>query len=267
MCLVVLAIARSDRFPWVVAANRDEFFDRPAEPLAWWQPHADAPPVLGGRDLAAGGSWLALSRSGRMAVLTNVREPARFDPSLPTRGDLVPQWVQGEDIVAAVGRAPRNGFNLIGADLQADTAVWLTNRPEFRQQTIEPGTHGLSNAALDTRWPKVRRLRVRVDAAVADAAGDSRKLVDGAMAALADPLPAPDAELPATGVTLDLERRLSSAFIRFDTPRGIYGTRCSTVLVVEREADGRRTAHVVERRFDAEGGVEGETMVRVAIDG
>ena len=267
MCLVVLAIARSDRFPWVVAANRDEFFDRPAEPLAWWQPHADASPVLGGRALAAGGSWLALSPNGRMAVLTNVREPARFDPSLPTRGDLVPQWVQGEDLVAAVGCAPRNGFNLVGADLHADAAVWMTNRPAIRQQTITRGTHGLSNAALDTPWPKVSRLMAHIDAVVDAAGGDRRTLVDGAFAALADPLPASDAELPATGVPLAIERQLSSAFIRFDTPRGVYGTRCSTVLVVEREADGRRTAHVVERRFDAEGGVEGETTVRVAFDG
>lgn len=267
MCLVALAVARSERFPWVVAANRDEFFNRPAEPMAWWQSRAGVPPVLGGRDLAAGGGWLALTAAGRLALLTNVREPASFDPSLPSRGDLVLQWLRGEDVVGAVTRAPRNGFNLIGADLLGEAAVWITNRPALQQRPFARGVHGLSNAALDTAWPKVRHLMARVAAVVEDADVELRRLFDDAFAALADPRPAPDAELPATGVPLERERQLSSAFIRFETPLGVYGTRCSTVIVVERAADGRRAANVVERRFDADGRVAGESAFRVALAG
>lgn len=265
MCLVALAIACNERFPWVVAANRDEFFDRPTEPMAWWRSRADAPAVLGGRDLAAGGGWLALTAGGRLAMLTNVREPQRFDPNLPSRGDLVLQWLRGDDVAGAVTHAPRNGFNLIGADLVADTAVWISNRPALQQQPIAPGVHGLSNAALDVAWPKVRQLQARVAKAVDDAGATPRRLFDEAFAALADPRPAADAELPATGVPLERERQLSSAFMRFDTPRGLYGTRCSTVIVVEQAGEGRRTAHVVERRFDTDGAIAGETAVQFAL--
>ena len=273
MCLVALAIGQSERFPWVLASNRDEYFDRDAAPLAWWQPPGAAAPILAGRDLSAGGTWLGLNAQGRLALVTNVREPGRFVPASPSRGDLVPQWLQpGADRVdsAAWLAVPRNGFNLLAADLTRDAGVnaaqagaqWLSNRAG-PPQALRAGVHGLSNAALGTPWPKTRRLVQAVQARV-PAAEEMETLTQALWAALADRTLAADAELPATGVPLDRERQLSAIFIRMpaaDAGGRDYGTRCSTVVVAERWAD-HVVVHVRERRFDASGAISGETAVQ-----
>ena len=270
MCLVAVAMGLHPRFPWVLASNRDEFHDRPAAPLAWWHPQPGGPAVLGGRDLSAGGTWLGLSRAGHLALVTNVREPGRFEPGLPSRGDLVPQWLAAPqfdaDRLQALAAMPRNGFNLLVADLAHDTAAWAANRPP-QTRRVAPGLAALSNALLDTPWPKLTRLKARLATALARATTPDALLSD-ALEALADRTPAPDAELPATGVPLALERLLSPAFILIpaDTGRAAYGTRCSTVVVVEQRA-GVRTAHVIERRFDARGGPDGQTALRWVLSG
>jgi uncharacterized protein with NRDE domain len=265
MCLVAISIAQHPRFPWVIASNRDEFFARPTAPLAWWQPAVPGPAVLSGRDLAAGGTWLGLTARGALALLTNVREPGRFDALAPSRGELVLQALQRHPNDAAwlreVAQVPRNGYNLLLADLQGDSAAWMGNRPQLQQRALGPGLYGLSNAALDTPWPKVRALKQRLLQATQTAA-DAEQLAARAFAALADAQPAHDAELPATGVPLLRERQLSPAFIRIadgaGAAPGVYGTRCSTVLVVEQGASGRSVT-VIERRFDDSGAVGGET--------
>lgn len=276
MCLAAIAIEQSARFPWVLASNRDEFFDRAAQTLDWWIPPDGDMPILAGRDLAAGGTWLGLTATGRLALVTNVREPGRALTVSPSRGELVPQWLQGRiDNLDRLARVPRNGFNLFTADLVARSGAglnkghWFSNRPQPVQLAVGAGVFGLSNAALDTPWPKVQTLKQRLTQALQDH-DDERTLLDAAFAALADPLPAPDDQLPATGVPLERERQLSSAFIRIEPqPKpadagdraakpsalsGVYGTRCSTVVLVEQQAAGRQVL-VVERSFDAAGTV------------
>jgi uncharacterized protein with NRDE domain len=265
MCLVAIALGQSERFPWVIASNRDESFDRPAAPLAWWRPEPNGPSILGGRDLSAGGAWLGLTENGRIALLTNVREPGRVDPALPSRGALVPHWLVDQRTdpasLGAITHPPRNGFNLVVADLHHLTGHWLTNRPS-QHRAIGPGLHGLSNAGLDTPWPKVVSLKRQLEHALL-ASTTVAALVSTTFDALADARIAADHELPSTGVPLGRERQLSPAFIRIsaasDSMHASYGTRCSTVVVVER-LGGHRVTRVFERRFDASGQIGGQTV-------
>ncbi len=257
MCLAVFALASHPRYPWVLAANRDEFYARPSAALDWWP---DAP-LLGGRDLHAGGSWLALHRSGRLALVTNVREPqVAPPPEAASRGELVLQALQRPaPALDELRQAPRAGFNLLWADLKAGEAHWLSNRAGGG--AVTPGLHGLSNAALNTPWPKLKRLRSQLAQALQDEPEPAR-LTATLLAALADRQPAPDAELPDTGVGLLRERQLSSAFVHIAGPDGqpVYGTRCSTVVLAERTPAGLHL-WVHERRFGAGAQVEGETAL------
>jgi uncharacterized protein with NRDE domain len=265
MCLAAIAVLQHPRFPWVVAANRDEFFARPTAPLAWWQPAPGEPALLSGRDMAAGGTWLGVNTQGRFAMVTNVREPQRAPlPSSPSRGELVTQWLRQHQADATLLHdalhTARNGFNLLVGQLGGETGLWLNNRLE-QQRAFGPGMFGLSNAALDTDWPKLSRLKQRLRVAL-QAAPDAAQLVDQAFAALADTTPAADAELPDTGVGLARERALSPAFIRLvsaeDAGAAHYGTRCSTVVVVE-QVGHQRVVRVFERSFASDGAVSGET--------
>ena len=261
MCLAALTIGQSERFPIVLASNRDEFFARASQPLAWWRPSDRAAPILSGRDLTGGGTWMGLNAAGRLALVTNVREPGRQLVASPSRGELVLQCLTDPQAdLAALARTPRNGFNLFTVDLAADpwklpgtpVGQWVSNRPAVQGRAIGAGTFGLSNAALDTPWPKVRALKQRLIQAV-DQHHELDALVGSLFAALLDPRSAPDAELPRTGVSTARERQLSSAFIHIaEGDSGAYGTRCSTVVVVEALA-GRRSVHVLERTHDANG--------------
>ncbi|MFT7724233.1 MAG: NRDE family protein [Roseateles sp.] len=252
MCLAAFALAAHPRFPLVIAANRDEFFARPAAPMAWWP---DRPGVLAGRDLEAGGTWFGLARGGRLALLTNVREPGRQAANAPSRGALVLDWLAGGDDAPAFARRLRpgyNGFNLVGADLARNAWYCISNRAAA-PVPLAGRLHTLSNAALDTPWPKALALRAALAEALAGAT-NAADLADRLFAALADPTPAADAALPDTGVGLDLERLLSPRFIRLPDParpaQARYGTRCSTVLI--REAGG--LTRVMERSTTPEGG-------------
>lgn len=272
MCLAVIALQAHPRYAVVLAANRDEFHARGAEPAHWWSD----PPILAGRDATAGGTWLGVNRAGRYAFVTNVREPGRHDPAAPTRGTLVPDVLGAHAPLAHAladaldeGRA-MNGFNLLAGD--ARRASWASNRSPATC-SIEDGVHALSNAALDTPWPKLVRVRAAVaqwaldaqatdargadaarseaaDARGADATARERVDVETLFAILADRQCPADAELPRTGVALEWERRLSSPFICSPS----YGTRCSTVVLIGR--DGR--VRFVERSFDPAGARCGE---------
>lgn len=264
MCLAALAIGRHPRFPWVLASNRDEFHDRPTAPLGWWQPAGGGPALLSGRDLSAGGTWLGLTEAGQMALVTNVREPGRFEAGLPSRGDLVTRWLAAPhfdlDALRAAALTPRNGFNLLVADLRGTAAAWAGNRPaQARRMAV--GVSAVSNATLDTPWPKLTQLKARLARAVEQA--DSREaLLSAALRSLADANPAPDERLPSTGVPLERERQLSPAFICIPAAgtHAAYGTRCSTVVVVEQQG-GQRQVHVLERRFNAQGRADGESAL------
>jgi len=256
MCLVALALQQHPRYPLVLASNRDEFFARAAQPLAWWQGGS----LLGGRDLQAGGSWLLLHRSGQLALVTNVREPGREQPGLASRGELVATALQHEAAQAAALATPRNGFNLLRLDAVQGTGHWHTNRPQAQSQPLAPGVHGLSNAALNTPWPKVALLRQGMEAALKTQA-DPEDLELQLFAALANTQPAADAELPNTGIGLLRERQLSSAHIRIEDVEGqaVYGTRCATVVVAEARPEGLQI-RVRERSFDPWGALTGDTL-------
>lgn len=250
MCLAAFALNAHPRFPLVIAANRDEFFARAAAPMAWWP---DQPQVLAGRDLSAGGTWFGLTRAGRLALLTNVREPGRQNPAAPSRGALVVDWLKADDDAPAFAQrlaGGYNGFNLVTGDLTRNAWHWLSNRAPV-PVALGDGLHALSNAALDTPWPKTTGLRAALADALAHAHGVD-DLTERLLAALADPTPAADAELPDTGVGLARERLLSPRFIRIadEGAPAVYGTRCATVLI--RGADG--ATHLVERSFTADGG-------------
>lgn len=244
MCLILFAVDAHPAYRLVVAANRDEWFDRPAAPAAFW---ADAPSVLAGRDLEANGTWMGVTRGGRFAAVTNFRDPAASRPGAPSRGALVRDFLAGEraaeDYLRALARDAQqfNPFNLLVGD--AGGLFYFSNRADSIAP-VAPGVHGLSNHLLDVPWPKVQlgkarlaeRLRAEVDP-------------DDLLAVLDDPAPAPDQALPATGVPREWERALSPVRIR--TPD--YGTRASTVLLVSR--DGSVT--FVERSFDGTGAETG----------
>ncbi len=253
MCIAALALDAHRRFPLVVAANRDEFFHRPAAALDWWTPDGLRQPILAGRDLAAGGTWMGLSPQGRLALVTNVRRPGALAASeAPSRGLIVPAWLQGDETpdrfwarVALSGYAP---FNLVAADFRQAECFWASNE-QASARRLERGITVISNAAdLDAPWPKVQRLKAGLRDTLRDT-GEGEpadRLIQRLLALLLDDTPADDHLLPRTGLAPERERLLSSTFIR--TPDGAYGTRCSTVVVTERVA-GRQTTHVLERSF------------------
>jgi uncharacterized protein with NRDE domain len=243
MCLAVLAFDAHPAYRIVIAANRDEYHARPALPAQWW-PEG----WLAGRDLAGGGTWLGITRNGRWALLTNVREAGRKDTRAPTRGALVTAVLDSAEpplaalaAVAARG-ADYNGFNLLAGE--GNEAGWYSNRAGTPTR-LAAGTYGISNAALDTPWPKVRAAKARVARWCAEQREDAEAL----FAALGARELAADHELPATGVSLQWERRLSARFIVSEE----YGTRCSTVILVGRDG----AAVFEERTFDAMGALTG----------
>ena len=257
MCLIAFALDRHSTCPLVLVANRDELHARAAAPAGPDPEHAD---VYGGRDLVQGGSWLMVSRRGRLAAVTNVRVPP-FGAAHPrSRGALVRGFVAGEDDIdawldAIAATAGEYGpFNLVLWD--GATLAFAGNHPRFACHRVAPGLHAMSNGAFDAPWPKSNRASQALAAWLGNGVPGDARVADVAplLAALADQTPAPDAALPDTGVGLELERRLSPPFVR--DPR--YGTRCSTVVLVQ--ADGIR---FVERRFgpDAEALGESDTWL------
>jgi uncharacterized protein with NRDE domain len=215
----------------VLAANRDEFFDRPTAPASFWD---DQPSLLAGRDLRGGGTWLGVTRSGRVAAVTNFRDPSKIRADAASRGDLVTGFLL-EDVAAAeyaarvVADGERyNPFALLVAD---GSQMWFCSNEGPTSAPVQPGVHGLSNHLLDTAWPKVERGRQALSEVIRSA--DGSRYVESLSSMLADRSTAPDAELPSTGVGIERERVLSSMFIA--TPD--YGTRSSTVLLIDREGE------------------------------
>ena len=233
MCLVAFAIDVHPKYRLVLISNRDERFDRPAAPLARW---ADAPAVVAGRDLDAGGTWLGVAEHGRWAVLTNVRDPQNPRDPIRSRGCLAADFLTGS--ASASGYAERvfdsrgdyDGFNLVVGDLDG---VFVVSTHTDHIAELGRGVYGLSNAQLDTSWPKVVRTRTALRSALeasTDAPEDLLPLLD-------DTRQAPDDDLPDTGVGLRWERLLSP--VRIVTEG--YGTRASTVVLLDRAGLGTLT--------------------------
>jgi uncharacterized protein with NRDE domain len=247
MCLIVLAWRPGHAQPLLVAANRDEFYQRPSLPLAEWN---DVPGLFAGRDLQAGGTWLGVGPHGRFAALTNIRDPQQAQGAR-SRGELPAAFLSGKLSCAAFlqqlseQRRHYSGFNLLLGDQQQ---LWHFNSLSGHASALAEGVHGLSNADLDTPWPKLQRVKQALQNQLQ--APHPHRLLD----LLADPTPAADADLPQTGIGLTTERLLSSVFIASPT----YGTRASSALIVN--ADGSRL--LTERSFGPHGNYLGEVVVQ-----
>jgi uncharacterized protein with NRDE domain len=239
----------------VFAGNRDEAYERPSTPAAFWD---DAPTILGGRDLEKGGSWLALSRSGRIATVTNYRSGPPYRDAPRSRGELVANFLRTGvearpylEQIHAEGTQYR-AFSLIVGDM---AQLFFCSNQSDEIEEITPGIHGLSNHLLDTPWPKIRQGRDRVRGLLGRTEDD---LVAGLFDILADRTMAPDADLPDTGVGLQRERELSSSFIA----NGRYGTRASTVLLI----GSNRDVFFIERTFGPHGRPLGSGQHRFKLD-
>lgn len=225
MCLIVFAWQVIPGMPLIAAGNRDEFYDRPATPAAWWN---DYPQVYAGRDLQGGGTWMGVTREGRFAAITNIRSPSEKRRDAPSRGELVANYLTGqtapEDYIAEIaGQAETfNGFNLLVGN--RNKLIWYSNAGHDdprNGQPLPPGIYGLSNCTLDTPWPKVVRTKAQFASLLCQGAP-----ADAYFEMLTDTTRASDCRLPKTGVSIELERLLSSVCI--ESPN--YGTRASTVV-------------------------------------
>jgi len=254
MCLVLTVYDSHPDYRLIVAANRDEFHDRPTLPAAFW---ADAPEVLAGRDLRAGGTWLGIDRAGRFGAVTNYRQGRREAGAARSRGRLVSDYLTGEQsseshIVTVEGEAALyNGFSLLAGD--ARELVYFSNR-EGIVRRLAPGVHGLSNHLLDTPWPKVSTGKAALGALGRERAPE---LTADLLELLSDREQPADSLLPETGVGPEWERLLSSAFIA----TAEYGTRSSTVVLIGR--DDRVV--FVERSFGPNGVAAGEVSYEFAL--
>jgi uncharacterized protein with NRDE domain len=250
MCLLVLAWNVHPRHRVVLTANRDEFHERPAAAMAWWE----EPRMLAGRDLKAGGAWLAVDAQARFAVVTNYRDLQPPKAGAPSRGVLIPQFLGAnagaQDYASRVApEAERySGFNLLVGD--RTHLSYIANRAPERTRELAPGVFGLSNHLLDTPWPKLVRTRQRFERLLAH----ERIATDDLLAMLTDREPGLDHDLPDGELPPDLERALSAPFIVHER----YGTRCSTVLCIGH--DGH--VAVTEQRYDA----GGHTIGRAAFE-
>ena len=226
MCLILLAHGAHPDYPLVIAANRDEYYQRPTAKAAFWQDH---PHILAGRDLECMGTWLGITRAGRFAALTNFRDPRERKTDAPSRGTLVSDFLAsdrepGEYLEEVATHAPRyNGFNLLAGDV--DGIFYFSSRASSVER-VSPGIHGLSNHLLDTPWPKVTRGKRRLQEILAQEPS-AETLLD----LLHDREPAAEGDLPDTGIGAELERVLSPALIV--SPQ--YGTRASTAVLFGRD--------------------------------
>jgi uncharacterized protein with NRDE domain len=255
MCLIALAWQAHPAYRLIVAANRDEYFRRPAAPADFWDDHRK---VLAGRDLEAGGTWLGITLDGRFAALTNYRNPADRRTGVPSRGALVADFLTGSARPAEYAKALEkraasyNGFSLLVGN---EGSLWFFSNRGSPPQRVPPGVHGLSNHLLDTPWPKVEKAKTALSAHLREPFD-----ADIAFGLLSDTQRAPSQQLPSTGVSLELEERLSAIRI---LASGGYGTRCSTVLCFG--SAGRVEFH--ERSYREDGSASGTVSYRLTLGG
>jgi uncharacterized protein with NRDE domain len=245
VCLIVLAIGQHSEYPLILAANRDEFHARPTADADWWD---DRPDILGGRDLQAGGTWLAVSRQGRLATVTNFRDAKIPDSSPRSRGHLVTDFVAGasspDDYLDSIDEDDYAGFNLIVAD--RDDVAYLSNREDGKRKLL-PGFYGLSNALLDGPWDKVERSKKRLE----DLLSSDSVSIEALLRLMSDRDRGPADEAERGRLDFDTAHAITAPFIVLPE----YGTRCTTVVRVDRHGRWR----FVEQRFDSKGRPTGES--------
>ncbi|MBW1814299.1 MAG: NRDE family protein [Deltaproteobacteria bacterium] len=230
MCLILFSYNTHPDYKLVLAANRDEFYDRPTKTLAFWE---DSPNILAGRDLKSRGTWLGISLSGRIAAITNFRDPLSIIEDAPSRGLLVSHFLSGTqsarqylEHIKASG-INYNGFNLLVGD--SSGLYYYSNRSDAIEK-ISPGIYGLSNDLLNTPWPKVQKGKTRLQALL-----DKKDQFSSSdiLDMLKDHTPPPDKMLPDTGVGIEWERMLSPLFIKSD----VYGTMSSSLILIKKTGE------------------------------
>jgi uncharacterized protein with NRDE domain len=245
MCLILIAFRTVDDYPLLVAANRDEFHARPTQKADWW---ADDGDVLGGRDLQAGGTWLAVHRSGKFAAVTNYRDADSSRRSKRSRGHLVSEYLQGDlsptEYLQTLNGDDFSGFNLLVSDGQ--TLAYQSNRSDTSGE-LPPGVYGLSNATLDTPWEKVERSKNKLQGLIDAGAVNETSL----LRILGDREKGPVDEVKSNRLPFATAHAITAPFIVLPE----YGTRCSTVVLADK--NGRWS--LIERRFAADGSNSGES--------
>jgi uncharacterized protein with NRDE domain len=243
MCLILLGYKISNNYPLIIAANRDEFYQRPTAPMHFWENNPD---ILAGKDIEQGGTWLGINKTGRFAALTNYRDPSSIKPNAPSRGEIIIDYLVSKKSSQThfnnfkKESAAYNGFNLLFGD--KDDLFWFSNLKNKIEQ-IQPGIHGLSNKHLDTSWPKVVSGKKTLEKI------NCNNITSEALFSMLCDQSIPDDNLlPETGVGLEWERILSPLFIRND----IYGTRSSTVMLMDQSGG----IEVTERTYNPENNLD-----------
>lgn len=232
MCLTVFAFQTDPDYPLIFASNRDEFYDRPAQPATFWYDH---PTLLAGRDLKAGGTWLGITTEHRFAAITNYRDMNSIKENAPSRGDIVADYLtSGLSAPYFLSKLKNeahlyNGFNLLAG---TSTELWYYTNEQDNIVQVKPGIHTLSNAFLNTPWPKTEKARSGFTSILQN---DRDRLKPKIFELLKDDEQFPDDRLPSTGLPPDMERLVSSIFITSDN----YGTRCSTLIKADPSPGGK----------------------------
>lgn len=237
MCLIAFSYKQHPRYDLIFAANRDEFYERPTREARFWDDH---PGVLAGKDLKAGGTWMGINRTGKFSALTNYRDLRMRKEDPPSRGHLVLQFLiladGSEEYLQKVDQTAGeyNGFNLLAGTVES--LMYYSNKSR-KIISLEQGLYGLSNHLLDTPWPKVEEAKQELSELIQQDEIEEQALFD----ILKNDTPAPDSALPDTGIPREVERAVSSIFIKTEN----YGTRCSTILFIDKEG----LVTFEERRF------------------
>ncbi len=238
MCLVIFAYKVHPKYPLIITANRDEFYKRPTVKAHWWESH---PNLLAGKDLKGGGTWLGVSKSGKFATLTNYRDLQHMRKDAPTRGTLVMDFLLDDEhsameyLNSIQNDEAFNGYNLLL--YEKEKLFWHSN-VNGDSRELKPGIYGLSNAQLDTPWPKVELGKSHLRKLLTNDSADFN--TQKAFEYLKDVWKPKDEDLPKTGVGLDWERMLSPMFIESEE----YGTRCSTVVLVDKASNVYFEEHI-----------------------
>lgn len=253
MCILFIAIKQHPNYPLIIAANRDEFHARATQSSHWWE---NTPNLLAGKDLEAGGTWMGISKSGNFAALTNIRDPKRLKKNAPSRGNLVLNAIQRDanDMQLELERTSDayNGYNLLYGHI---SALRVYNNFENQLKALGEGVYGLSNAALNSPWPKTTK---GMQALARYCRSDNDIVHEKLFNILRDDVKAQDHELPQTGVPYDWEKQLSSTFIIMPN----YGTRSSTLLLV----DNQDRATWKERTFNSSADLVSETTFEFSLE-
>lgn len=238
MCLIFISINNHPTYKLIIAANRDEFYNRKTAAADFWE---DKPNILGGRDLEACGTWMAMTKIGRIGMITNYRDPQNINPKAPSRGELVSDYLEkgthGLSYLNSIELKAKdyNGFNLI---VGTQDELWYLSNYKKGIEKLKPGLFGLSNHLLETPWPKIIRGKEKLAPLLKEKTIDTKNVFE----VLCDSQQAIDENLPNTGIGLERERMLSSMFIK--SPN--YGSRCSTVVLI----DCQNQVQLTERVYD-----------------